>query len=461
MQSERVLISTIYFQMKTQIKSSLFFDLILLFCTAAVLRIAYILTYGIWKGGDTLEYIDIAKNLVFNHAFAYTKQDGTLLYTAFRSVSYPALIALLWTGDEPPINFVLALQVILGSLTVVITYLIARKHFNRRIAIISALLFALLPIAIKYTGVILTESLFTFLLVAACYLWGNKKSIAAGILFGIAFLTRPIVFPFLLLLPLISFLPSFKDMRRSLFTITIISVLVALPWIARNTLLFNQFTLTQSSGYGTNLLFGTIDIPLHGINFWPWIYGLPLTQNVDGLNEVEQDRRKLNIAVNRIAENPFGWLKVRVKQYPRLFFETKDSLLGGLRLPPLSQAVKESDFLVIFIKVGFVAASAALFLLFAFGSAGFIKRYPRLLHIYLLPIFFMLIHLPMWTESRYLLPVMPFIYVVAVYGLVILKDYFHHSTNQMKLSSLSRSDDQDVSGESLPKVVELRLSILD
>ncbi len=372
------------------------------------------------------------QNLVFSHAFAFANPDGSLIYTALRPLLYPTLIAAVWTGDIPRLKIVVAIQVILGSLTVVITYLIARKHFNRWIAIVSALLFALSPIAIKYTGVILTETLFTFLLVAACYFWGNKSSKAAGILFGLTFLTRPIVFPFLLLLPLISFLPSFKDMRRSLFTITIISVLVALPWIARNSLLFGQLTLTQSSGYGTNLLYGTIDTSLYGVDFWPWITNLPLTQNVDGLNEVEQDRRKLKLAVNRIAEDPIGWLKVRAKQYPRLFFESGDSPLGGLHLRPLSQAVEESDFLVIFIKVGFVAICAFLFLLFFFGFAGFIKHYPQLIHIYLLPIFFMLIHLPMWTESRYLLPVMPFIYIVTVYGFVILKDYCNSSRNQMK-----------------------------
>jgi 4-amino-4-deoxy-L-arabinose transferase-like glycosyltransferase len=417
--------------MKIQIKSSLYFDLILLFCTSVVSRIVYILTYGLWEGGDTPDYIETARNLVFNHAFAYTNSDGTLHYTAFRTVTYPALIALFWTGDEPPINLVVAIQVILGSLTVVATYLIARKHFYRGIAIVSALLFALSPIAIKYTGVILTESLFTFLLVAACYFWGNKMSKAAGLLFGLASLTRPIIFPFLLLLPLISFFPSFRRMRRSLFTITVISTLVTVPWIARNSLLFGQPTLSLSSGYGTNLLQGTVETPLYGDNLWPFT-NLPLTQNVEGLNEVEQDRRKTKLAVNRIAENPFGWLKVRVKQYPRLFFESGESILGGLQLPPMSQAIDESNLPVIFIKVSVFSACAFLFLLFFLGFAGFIKYYPNLLYVYPLPIFFMLIHLPMWTEARYLLPVMPFIYIVAVYGFVMLNDYFDNPMGRVK-----------------------------
>lgn len=130
----------------------------------------------------------------------------------------------------------------------------------------------------------------------------------------------------------------------------------------------------------------------------------------------------MKIAVNRIAENPLDWIKVRTKQYPKLFFDSGDSLLGS-RTRPISQAVKEADFLVIFTKIGFMAGCAVLFLLFAVGCVGFIKRRPRLLHIYLLPLFFVLIHLPMWIESRYLLPVMPFIFLIAVYGSVMLRDY--------------------------------------
>lgn len=150
----------------------------------------------------------------------------------------------------------------------VLIYLIARKHFSRSTALVSASLLALSPMTIRFASLILTETLFTFLLVAACYFWGNNKSKTAGFFFGLVFLTRPIIFPFLLLLPIISLLPSFRAMRRSFLTMTLTALLVASPWIVRNSLLFGQPTLTQSSGYGTNLLFGTIDTPIYGDDIW-------------------------------------------------------------------------------------------------------------------------------------------------------------------------------------------------
>ena len=403
-----------------QTERSQYFDLIVLFCVACVLRTIYILAYGYWIGGDSPDYIDIAKNLAFNHAFAFTSYDG-FSYTAFRPFLYPALIAVFWNENEPPITLILIIQVILGSLTVILTYLIARKHFSRFVSVFSALLLALSPMTLKFTAAVLTEVLFTFTLVAACYFWGNKKGVMSGVFFGLTFLTRPIVFPILLLLPLISLLPCFKHSRKLLFTITVFSMLVASPWIVRNSILFGQFTLTQSSGYGTNLLYGTIDTPVYGDDIWSWITKLPLTQNIEGLNEVEQDRRKLKIAVNRISENPVAWLKVRAKQYPKLFLDSGDSLLGS-RSKPISQAIKEFDLTVFIIKLSSIFACVFLFLLFFVGFIGVIKNYLQLLHIYLLPIFFILIHLPMWIESRYLLPVMPFIYIIAVYGSTILKD---------------------------------------
>lgn len=406
----------------TQPKKSLYFDSMVLFCIAAILRAAYVLTYGYSIGGDATSYIDIAKNIVFNHAFALTNGSG-FSYTAFRPFLYPVLIAAFWTEDEPPIVPILIAQVVLGSLTVVLTYFIARKHFSRFVAFSSASLLVLSPMTLNFTAAILTETLFTFTLVAACYFWGSKSGVTSGFFFGLTFLTRPIIFPVLLLLPLISFLPNFRNSRKLLFTITIFSILVASPWIVRNSMLFGQFTLTQSSGYGTNLLFGTIDTPLYGDDIWSWISKLPMVQGERGLNEIEEDRRRLKIAVIRISENPSDWLKVRAKQYPKLFIDSGDSLLG-LRSRPISQAIKEFDWLIIAVKIGSVVACLFLFLLFIIGLIGIRRMHTQLLHIYLLPVFFIIIHLPMWIESRYLLPVMPFVYIVAVYGLVISKNYF-------------------------------------
>lgn len=393
----------------------LYYDAAGLFLLAVCIRLFYV-SCKYWTAGDTSQYLEIAKNLVYHHAFALDDINGSFYYTAFRPFLYSFLIAAFWTGSEPPIEAVLIAQVIMGSLTVVMVYLMAVKHFSRLTAITSALLLTLSPMTLHYTAVIMTETLFIFLVTAGCYFAGEQKKYFSGIFFGLAFLTRPIILPFLILLVLVSFLPKLRHKLRSHLIIFLIAFFVALPWITRNTLLFNRITLTQSSGYGTNLLFGSIETQLWGDEIWTRILKDPLTQPTPGLDEIEQDRVRMKVAVSRIYDNPVGWLKVRSKQYPRLFIDSGDYLLGS-RYMTFGQAVSESNFLVIFVKLFFLFISFVTLLFFLIGIWMFRKDILILPHIFLFPCFMMLIHLPMWIESRYNLPSLPFIYIIGTLGL--------------------------------------------
>lgn len=396
--------------------TSVFYDSIILFLASSCIRLIYIQN-RYWVAGDTPDYLDIAKNLAFHHAFAFTNANGSLQYTALRPPLYPFLIALFWTGPEPPIKILLLCQVLIGSITVVLIYLMTVKQFNRLIAIVSASLLVISPLTIHYTASVMTETLFTFLVVFGCYLWGEQKNFLSGFFFGLASLTRPIIFPFLVLVFFISLLSKLRFRWRGYLTIVLTAFIVASPWIVRNTLLFNRLTLTQSSGYGTNLLYGSIEIPLWGDDVWSWILKDPLTQPVPGLDEIELDRFRMKIAVSRISNNPLGWLKARVKQYPRLFLDSGDYILGDYSAS-FGQAIKDSNFLVLFVKLFFIFSSLMLFLLFWTGIFIFRGKILNLLHIFLFPLFVILMHLPMWIELRYNLAALPFIYIVAAIGLV-------------------------------------------
>jgi Gpi18-like mannosyltransferase len=238
------------------------YDLILLFLIATAMRLWYALN-NFWMAGDSLDYVDLAKNLHLFNSFAFTEgnsliptpnQDNGLMLTAFRPLLYPLMAALVWTGDSFPYNTVLFIQAFMGAATVVLTYLIARHYFERSVAIFSALLLTFSPLVIIFTATILTETLFTFLTVLGCFLLIKKKTIPSGIALGLAFLTRPVILPFLLLLTISSlFSSTTRKLTIYYTTVLLLTVLVATPWIIRNSLLFNRIVLTQSSGYGTNL----------------------------------------------------------------------------------------------------------------------------------------------------------------------------------------------------------------
>src|SRR6267142_1134466 len=103
---------------------------------AFAVRLAWI-WFGGWVAGDSAWYLNVARNLAFNHVFGGGNEGANLAPTAFRPPLYSAVIALLWFGDSAPIHTVLLLQAVLGAATVTLVYLIARDQFARGIALLA------------------------------------------------------------------------------------------------------------------------------------------------------------------------------------------------------------------------------------------------------------------------------------------------------------------------------------
>ncbi len=142
------------------------------------------------------------------------------------------LIAVLWWTDSPPILAILLVQSLLGAATVALVYLIARDRFSRAVAVVASLGMALAPMTGYFTAVILTETLFTFLLTLAIFSWGREKRVLAGVAFGLAALTRPGLLPFIAALPLLSILPSLRHRWKTYLTISVVATVALLSSLA-------------------------------------------------------------------------------------------------------------------------------------------------------------------------------------------------------------------------------------
>jgi 4-amino-4-deoxy-L-arabinose transferase-like glycosyltransferase len=411
---------------------------VLLFLLAFCIRIWYT-TNRFWIAGDSPDYIDLTKNLHFFNAFAFSggnqlipnsNPGGELMFTAFRPVLYPLMAAVVWTGEQFPYNTVLTIQAVLGALTVVLIYIIARDFFGSSIAFVSSLLLTISPLIVIFTGTILTETLFIFLTVLGCYCLSKKKNIPSGVVFGLALLTRPIILPFLLFLMIISL---FSTDRKKLFfnysLILLTAILVALPWMIRNSLMFKRLVLTQSSGYGTNLLAGSMDIPTKknsdAQEFWDSVFITPCKLIVpsvckrpfDQLNEAEQDSERVKIALEIIKRNPFEWIKVRLKVYPKFFLiDDGNTVIAEESNLSISLAIKERAIGVLFIKFLLFFLSLILLIFSLAGLYSIKNRFFETSCIWAFPVFFALIHLPMSIEPRYFLPALPFYYILSTLG---------------------------------------------
>jgi hypothetical protein len=106
---------------------------------------------------------------------------------------------------------------------------------------------------------------------------------------------------------------------------------------------------------------------------------------------------------------------VRAGQYPKLFLDSGNYALGRHNIP-ISQALAESRFWVLLVKVLFLAINLLSLGIAVLGVITSRKRIHSLIHMISFPVFLLLVQLPMWTESRYSLPIMPMVAIFFAVG---------------------------------------------
>lgn len=399
-------------------------DVLILFCSAFLVRAVYIY-FNRWLAGDSFDYLNLAQNLALHHTFGFGDTES-ITASAFRPPVYSAFISLFWwTGDASTV--VLYLQALIGATTVVLIYFLAKNYFDRRTAITAAVLLSIEPFTVHYTACLMTETVFTFLIVLAVYLCDYKRYFSAGFAFGLAALTRATVLPFLLILMALSIFPRWSNYRKSFVTVFLVTVTLVSAWTIRNALTFKEFIPVSSTGYGYNLLCGTIDVPMLSDEGWENIKNdraikQRLQDLKNGKTETEADRDLFKEALRRIAEKPADWIKVRIKQYVRLYIDSAPYILGQNNMR-FEDAMQNGNWFFITYKIllasrNFLAVGLALTAIFLLR-----ERIVELKFVILFPIYLMLVHLPLWTENRYLLPMMPFVFILAAYTLIKIFDF--------------------------------------
>jgi 4-amino-4-deoxy-L-arabinose transferase-like glycosyltransferase len=206
---------------------------------------------------DEGAYLSLARSLAATGHF-----QGT-----FRPPLYPAFEALFLYGGLGTLGIRLA-QVVLSTLSVLLVYRIAFREAGQRPARIAAFLMAFNPVLIAFSHRLWSETLFIFLLLLAIDLLarpiteGNlRRWMGAGLLLGLAALTRPMLVTFL---PFLAAWLLVHVARRQVksgpalarfLTLAFAMGVVILPWTIRNRLASGDFVLIDSNG-AFNILVG-------------------------------------------------------------------------------------------------------------------------------------------------------------------------------------------------------------
>lgn len=370
--------------------------------------------------GDPRDYLTLARNLVFYHTFSLDIAENSVFQMTSRAPLYPALIAALWWGNYAPLALVKALQIILGSATAGLVYLLARHPFNRRVATIAGLGMAVAPMSSYFTGAILADTLYIFLLTLGFFFWGRQRPGIAGIIFGLAGLTKPTILPFLIMLPFLGLLPAWRPHWRRYLLMTVVALAVVSPWIVRNSLINKRFTLVASQGWGDMVLFGAIETPYD--DPWTTIRNHPLVKIDEGSTDLlEIDRARVRRGLTYIKDHPWNWLVVRLmNQYPRLFIDDGSYVLDfhHVHFGDVFRNPRPFVMLLVANKFVFVVGNILLFVFAAYGLIVERARFVELSHLTLFPIVLLLNYLPLWIETRHSLPLVPSVSIFAAVGLL-------------------------------------------
>lgn len=239
---------------------------ILIFLLSVTVRIFYVCSISHAPlENDALEYNSLG--VFLSQGKGYINASGES--TAFRPPIYPLFLATIYSVAGYNLLWVRLLQAILGAGICVFAYFITTKIFDKKIAILSGAVCCLYPPLIVNVSQIMTETLFTFLLVFGIWMIISKDRllnlIMSGFVFGLALLTRPFIiffFPFLFLwLVLHDKYKSFKGIA-----ILIIGVLLVLtPWTIRNYSKLNAFV--PFSNIGGLTLYNSYMVPQKGFGY--------------------------------------------------------------------------------------------------------------------------------------------------------------------------------------------------
>ncbi len=210
-------------------------------------------------GGDSVAYYELSQNLFHSHIFT---SSPTLIPDSLRMPGYPFFLYIFNFLPHPLLLASLA-QMILGSVSVVLTYLLGKKFLSEKVGFLGALLFSIEPTSLLFGVSVMSDTLSVFALLLSTYLLllysPNTKSkfallvvFGAGLLFGYSVLIRVIVqylAPFLLLIWLCIYrkeLRPYKLVAVKLVLFVVGIALVIAPWALRNHRLFNTYTLSAT-----------------------------------------------------------------------------------------------------------------------------------------------------------------------------------------------------------------------
>ena len=280
---------------------------------------------------DSMVYESIAKNIIKLGEYSFEGKS-----TATLSCGYPLFVAVIYKALGAGDFWIRIVQSILEIFTGFFFFLISMNFFKAKWSVISLAIFTFLPSNLIYSQTVLTEPLFGLLAIILLYYCLKEqidsKIFFIGLIWGYAVLVRSSFSLSLALLPVFIFIyrrklfEGFKQKRiKRVFQYTLLFVIgaaiVILPWLVRNKITMNTFTIATQGGF----------------TFWSgsnpdatgtWYYKIEESNPLFKIDdEAARDREFYKEGINYAVHNPHKFFITGIKKIGYLFSSERMILL--------------------------------------------------------------------------------------------------------------------------------------
>ena len=350
--------------------------------------------------------------------------EGGIL-TAYWPVGYPAFLALLFKVAGPFVFVAQLANLVLAAVTFWLLYFTVRKFLHDTlVARGTVLLLAIYPNNAAYVPTLLTETLYTFLLLAACFCLLSRRhwllAVIAGMVFGLAILVKTQT---ILLVPVLVFLASLDDwsiqngVRAAVRTgaVLVIASVVVMPWALRNYDVFGSPVLATNGGM--SLLAGN-NPSVVGDYSRDYSDTDPLIKQAkfSVADQMQADHRARALAIDWITDNPGQFMGLIPKKVFRLWAPDGEAEWAYQDTPFYQQ---HSGWFR-FIRLVNQAFYVIMLLLFSFAlwKLATIRASPVTYLGIAVVLGFTLISVVFSGQSRYHFPAMPFVLAYAAWFVI-------------------------------------------
>lgn len=353
---------------------------------------------------DDIKYIRSAWELIDKGHFIYHKVNEPTVYI-MPGLTYALAFFMSLFGKLGGITAFRVFQAVLQMASMYLLFLIGRKIFNSKAAIAGCLLNALYVVEYYDPTLVLTETLFKFLLLLLIYISiyavEEKNMILytiGGVVWALGCLVRPTIaaYPVVILVMWIIKKYSINEIIKYTLVTTLVFSLIMAPWWIRNYRVYDRFIpLTLSSG--NPFLQGTYVNYNEEKDYTPVKPGKTVIETNE--NEINAGLYRLKTYVKKEPLKYIYWYTIG-KSWCLWMYPFYWNSVFGVSFNDITK------YHYIVLLLGIISTTVL-----------FIKREKKFIFLLLTILFFNLIYLPYFTFSRYSYPIIPIVCIIGGYGI--------------------------------------------